>query len=326
MSSSPAAPPSSPSASDFDPAACAQEQGLDPLPFAPLVILGAARSGTNVLRDCLTALPGFSTWPCDEINPVWRHGNLDVDHDELTAEHARPAVVRFLRRTFRRRGVHDGARVLVEKTCANTLRVAFVDRAFPDARYVLIERDGRDAVASAMKRWKAPTELAYTLRKARFVPWTDLPRLGWRWLKNRLSRRGSADGRLASWGPRFIGIQDAVTSRSLAEVCALQWRRCVENSHRDLALIAPERVLRLRYEEFVADPAGQLGAVARFAAGEVPESAVSTAAQRVRGDRVGHGRGLAEEDQGAVSEILRPVLEDLGYLQPGEADSEGAGE
>ena len=40
------------------------------------MIIGAARSGTNMLRDVLTSLDGVDTWPCDEINYIWRHGNI----------------------------------------------------------------------------------------------------------------------------------------------------------------------------------------------------------------------------------------------------------
>ena len=39
----------------------------------PVIIIGAGRSGTNMLRDLLAQLPQFSTWPCDEINYIWRH-------------------------------------------------------------------------------------------------------------------------------------------------------------------------------------------------------------------------------------------------------------
>ena len=48
------------------------------LPFKPLIIIGAGRSGTNALRDALTTFSKISSWPCDEINPIWRHGNLDL--------------------------------------------------------------------------------------------------------------------------------------------------------------------------------------------------------------------------------------------------------
>ena len=62
------------------------------LPFTPLIIIGAGRSGTNALRDALTSLPGFKTWPCDEINAIWRFVNYSVPYDEFIVEHATPAV------------------------------------------------------------------------------------------------------------------------------------------------------------------------------------------------------------------------------------------
>jgi len=33
-----------------------------------IIIVGAPRSGTNMLRDVLTSFDGVCTWPCDEIN------------------------------------------------------------------------------------------------------------------------------------------------------------------------------------------------------------------------------------------------------------------
>ena len=63
------------------------------LPFTPLIIIGAGRSGTNILRDTLTSLSGFETWPCDEINPIWRHGNLFWPDDEIPVERADAGVL-----------------------------------------------------------------------------------------------------------------------------------------------------------------------------------------------------------------------------------------
>lgn len=64
--------------------------------FQPVIIIGAGRSGTNMVPDLLTAFPACATWPCDEINYIWRYGNAGFPTDELTAEHARPSVVRIL--------------------------------------------------------------------------------------------------------------------------------------------------------------------------------------------------------------------------------------
>ena len=58
-----------------------------------LVIIGAPRSGTNMLRDVLTSFDGIGTWPCDEINYIWRHGNVRYPSDEIPADRATPAAV-----------------------------------------------------------------------------------------------------------------------------------------------------------------------------------------------------------------------------------------
>ena len=99
-----------------------------------LIIIGAPRSGTNILRDVLTSLDGFVTWPCDEINYIWRHGNVNHGTDELTVTNARSSVITYIQRQFSKLARKSNASVVVEKTCANSLRVGFVNRVIPDAR------------------------------------------------------------------------------------------------------------------------------------------------------------------------------------------------
>ena len=143
--------------------------------YTPLIIIGAARSGTNILRDVLTRLPEVGTWPCDEINTIWRHGNARLLTDEFKPENARKDVCSFIRQAFDNRARRDNLAIVVEKTCANSLRLAFVDQIFPDARYIYLVRDGRDVAASALKRWQASLDLSYVVSKARFVPPVDIP-------------------------------------------------------------------------------------------------------------------------------------------------------
>ena len=64
--------------------------------FNPILIIGAARSGTNMLRDILSQLPNHTTWDCDEINPIWRHGNINHPNDVFTAEMAHPNTIKYL--------------------------------------------------------------------------------------------------------------------------------------------------------------------------------------------------------------------------------------
>ncbi|MCB1055660.1 MAG: sulfotransferase [Acidobacteria bacterium] len=295
------------------------------LSFEPLIIVGAARSGTNILRDVLTALPGFATWPCDEINPVWHHGNLDWLDDELPPERATPRVRAAIRRRFTGIARRNDSRVVVEKTCATSLRVAFANRVLPEARFVFLVRDGRDVVASAMERWTARLDLPYVLRKARFVPLSDLPHYGWRFLVNRWHQWRSGEKRLGVWGPRFTGMTEAAKTLSLAELCGLQWRRSVERSEEDLAQIPEERVFRLRYEDFTRRPAELVVELLDHLGLEAPNEAVQAAVADVRPGSVGRWRRkLTPEQVESLGPVLGETLERLGYPPSTAQDEAGA--
>lgn len=274
--------------------------------YVKVVVIGAPRSGTNMLRDVICRLPGFATWPCDEINYIWRHGNARWPSDALPAEAATPRVRRFINRQFDRQARAAGARHLVEKTCANSLRVPFVDRVLPDARYLFIHRQPLDAVASAIKRWQAPFELAYTLRKARFVPPSDVPYYGLRLVGNRVHRLLSGERRLASWGPRLDSMDSLVADHSLPEICALQWNACVEGAATALAALGPNRVHAMAYEEFVSAPVEGLAAVCRFLGAEATATALETAVASVSDRSIGKGARALEP---ATRRQLEPLAE-----------------
>lgn len=138
--------------------------------YESVVIVGAPRSGTNMLRDMLIKLPGVGTWPCDEINYIWRHGNVAYHSDEFTVEMATPKVKSYIRGHFDRLVNSRGLDTVIEKTCANSLRIGFVDKVLPEAKYIFIVRDGMDVVGSALQRWTASLDLPYIMRKARYVP------------------------------------------------------------------------------------------------------------------------------------------------------------
>ena len=55
-------------------------------PYTPVFIIGCPRSGTNILRDVLASHPSISTWPCDELNQLWRYKYYHRCSDVLTAD------------------------------------------------------------------------------------------------------------------------------------------------------------------------------------------------------------------------------------------------
>ena len=110
--------------------------------YQPIIIVGAGRSGTNMLRDSLCSMNGFETWPCDEINYIWRHGNIRHPSDRFTELEARTEVKQFIVRSFEKLEKVSKASYVVEKTCANSLKSAFHQYRIP-ASQIHFHRQGR---------------------------------------------------------------------------------------------------------------------------------------------------------------------------------------
>jgi hypothetical protein len=283
--------------------------------YVPMIIIGAPRSGTNMLRDVLTSLPNWATWPCDEINYIWRHGNVQYPSDEFTVDMARPEVCQYIRRKFDWVARKYKAQMVVEKTCANSLRVGFVNRVVPEARYIFIRRDGIDAVASAMKRWKAEMDILYLARKARFVPMMDLPYYGGLFLWNRFHRILSREERLAFWGPKLDGMEMLLKKYSLEEVCALQWKRCVDKAAEVLLKLTQDRWIEVEYERFVTEPEAGLKRVLDFLGYRIEDGLVSEAVADVSAASIGKGKAtLGDEKIQRILPHISDIQQRLGYV------------
>lgn len=282
--------------------------------YQKVVIIGAPRSGTNMLRDMLVTLPEVETWPCDEINYIWRHGNVRYPSDEFTPDMASPDVTAYIQRQFDKFATRNQAGVVVEKTCANSLRVGFVDKVVPNTRYVFIVRDGMDVVGSALERWRASLDIPYILRKARYVPPTDLPYYASRYLMNHLYRLFSQEQRLAFWGPAMDNINELLDKHTLTEVCALQWKACVDNAERDLVTIPKDRICRVSYEKFVRDPVTEFDKIAAFVGKNTTDVVRDYLRKNVRPSSVGKGRrALGDEQIAHLKPLIRNTLERYGY-------------
>lgn len=280
----------------------------------PVIIIGAGRSGTNMLRDILVQLPGLETWPCDEINYIWRHGNRGYPTDQFSRDMATPRVADYIRQQFDKFARRSGATTVVEKTCANSLRCGFIDQIFPNARFIHIVRDGRDVALSANLRWTAKLDVPYILRKARYVPPTDLPYYGGQYFGNRVRRLFSKDGRLAVWGPRFDDMQVVFENNSVAVACAIQWQACVRQATEQLGELDASRVFTTRYEDFTSQPVEELRKITDFLGQSLSSEAAASLTGRVSTKSVGNWRTkLSAEETAAVERHVGETLHHHGY-------------
>jgi len=223
----------------------------------PIIIVGAGRSGTKMLRAVLTSHPDVVCFPT-EINYIWRYGNSNMDTDELKPEHARPEVIDYIRSRFKKLGKKFNSELIVEKTCANSLRVDFVHTILPKARIVHLIRDGRAVAESARRCWKGQLSVNYLLKKARWIPPRDIPYYAFRYIRYQLGRFNRHDTKQTSWGPRFVRLDDLVREKSLVEVCGIQWKVCVQAAESALRHLSSPQVTTVRYEDIVKFPLGTI--------------------------------------------------------------------
>ncbi len=278
-----------------------------------VVIVGAARSGTKILRDTLAAATGGGVVPYD-IGFVWRVGQSPPD-DVLDPATATPRRRRFITGYLERYAAGE-PRAVIEKTVGNTLRVPFVSAVLPGAAYVHLLRDGVDVAESTMRQWSAPADARYLRDKVRHFPLRLAPTYGRAYALSLLRRRLKADARVASWGPRYPGIDRDLRDAGLLTVCARQWRASVTTARRDFADLGLP-VLEVRYEDLVARPAAVLSDVADFCDLPSDVGSLEAASRRIVPGRSGVGAASLEASElSALDTEIGDLLEELGYDRP----------
>lgn len=187
-----------------------------------------------------------------------------------------PAQAACLRASFAALLRFGGGSAVVSKRIANNRLIPFLASVFPAARFVSIVRDGR-AVAYSLSR----------------VDWWNEADIWW---LNTTPEQWRASGR-DEW-----------------ELCARVWVEEVRAVEAGLSAIDPAHVMRISYEQVVAEPIAQLQGVARF--GGLPESARWTEALgRLKfGNRNESWRsGLGAEQIDRVERAQAEELRRYGY-------------
>ena len=276
-----------------------------------IVVIGAARSGTKILRDTLASAFGIGCVPYD-IGYVWRLGNQAHPDDLLTASMLSSQTARYIRH-FIDKYRSDASQPVIEKTVGNTLRVPVVDAVLPDARYIHLIRDGADVVESAARQWQAKPSLRYIVRKARHFPVRLAPSYGTRYVRSLAERSKHDDRRVATWGPRYPGIDRDLQNGSLHSVCARQWTWSVSQARADFASLGIQP-FELRYERLVREPDRVLDELAASLELELDVRGRDESASRITDTRQGSGREWFDTQTSALLEgEMGELLAALGY-------------
>ena len=257
----------------------------------PVFIIGADRSGTTFLGDCLAALPELSYHHEPE---VMKASARYVYEDRWSFRRAR-AFYRTVYSWLMR--IHlDGHLRFAEKTPTNSFIVPFLARAFPDAVFIHIVRDGRDATLSHLGQpWLLAASLATGRREpggyrhgpdARF--WVEPER--------RREFETTTDVHRAIWS----------------------WRRHTESALSGTANQPAGRLHELRYERLVVDPKTEGDRLLNFLGITADSSRAALSAELAKAEPHGVGRWREEleaADLATIEAEAGELLRRLGYVE-----------
>jgi Sulfotransferase family len=280
----------------------------------PIFIVGAARSGTTILAEILAHHPEVAYWV--EPKYIWRYRDAGARSDVRPPEAATPKVKSYIRRKFEDFLEKSGKSRFMEKTPSNCFRMAFMREVFPEAKFVVIYRDGRDVTLSAAKKWTSkpdPTALRRRLRSME-IPGRDLPFYAFDFVRDVIARQWHAKGGYV-WGPLFSGIKEVRAEHTVEETCAIQWRESVKAIKGDLMHFPEDAYITIHYEKFIQNPSEVIGDVLYFCGLQNELGVLEEAEDRVS-DYLRTPRTPEEDSElmQRVQSLIFNELNDLGYV------------
>lgn len=222
----------------------------------PIFVMGNIRSGTSILANLISAHPSLVKW--HEPRTLWLYADPGRNHDEFDERDASERVVRYTRRRFLEyQEISGGLRVL-EKTPQNILKLRYVRAIFPEATFLFIVRNPFSYISSVEEKWQRVVKTNRLVRRFHETPLWQVPYYLRQALSDQFNKRVLKRKYLHVYGARYAGIFDDLRNLDHLTVIARQWAVCSRIAERDLEAFEPGSVFRLRYEDFVTNPARYL--------------------------------------------------------------------
>lgn len=263
---------------------------LRPALANPIFIIGAPRSGTTFLGECMSCLPEVSY----HFEPVGtKFAARHVYEKQWDFEKAK----RFYTIVYSLLLIQhiDGDLRFAEKTPRNCFLIDFLSQAFPGSQFIHIIRDGRDAALSYSKK---------------------------PWLQSSQAKSGKTEPGGYSYGPyaRFWVEPELVEKfETTTDIhrCVWAWRRFTESALEGMSKLPKNRCYELRYEALVNNPADEADRLLKFMSIESPLSREQfhRAVSKAKPTSVGQWKKeLSIDQQQQVEAEAGALLSKLGYI------------
>lgn len=275
----------------------------------PIVVIGAPRSGTTLLGQLLGSHPALAH--LEEPRLTWRYGN-DAKGDWLTPADARPEVCDFIRKKFAAAVQSGGKQRLIEKTPSNSLRMGFVEKVLPGCQFIHIIRDGVESSLAIRRFWgehARGVNRAKLFQRLKEIKLRQAPYYLREFIRRVMPTPLAGMVNQPVWGPRIPGIDALLKELELIEVCALQWRTCVESARHYGLTLPADRYMECRLEEMSAE---QLKSIIDYCGLADSPQVWEAFEQNFDAGQTRHRRAAAEP--GEIDQILRWIEPTMRWL------------
>jgi hypothetical protein len=178
---------------------------------------------------------------------------------------------------------------------------------------------GSTEISSVESKWRfRPIGKKGTRRRLRSTPISQWHHYAGRYLRDKYLRRLLKREHLSLWGPRYRGIQHDVKAHDLLTVVARQWSVCSRKAEEALATLGRDRVLRFRYEDFVAEPVSHLERICAHSGLEMTAEMVKAAQESVDRDRQLKWRRFESSELSRIVPEIEAEMRRHGYELPPE--------
>jgi hypothetical protein len=245
---------------------------------SPIFLVGSPRSGTTLAVNLFATHPEVANW--SEAGRLWDpvdYRNDEAEH-HFPAERATPGEIARLHRWCEWYRQSHGKARFVNKHPRNSVRIDYLRRVFPDARFIHVIRDGRAVVSSIL------TQIRARPRRAKQPMGGFCRPPGWR----------------------------ALLREDLVEQTALQWQAIVRHVRGRGATLGPA-YREIRYEELCARPREVVRGLFEFVGLAASEAQLAGIPERPLERSDGWRERLGAPEIATVEKAAGDLLDELGY-------------